>query len=51
MSDHSGVVSCVAAVDVLQGQLVSFTLRQNLTLVAGLQLHTFEHPPDGDVVV
>lgn len=51
VSDHGRVLSCVAAVDVLQDQFVSFPLRQNLAFLACLQLKAFEHPPDGDIVV
>lgn len=51
VSNHSHVLSCIAAVQILQDQFVCFPLRQNLALLTWLQLQTFKHPPNRDVVM
>lgn len=51
VAHHSRVFSCVAAVNILQDQFMSFSLSQNLTPVTGLQLRPFEHPFNGNVVM
>lgn len=51
VTHHGRVFSCVAAVNVLQDQFMSFSLSQDLTLVACFKLRPFKQPFNRDVVM